>query len=74
MEESEKTFKFYINRRRPKPFFETHLLSEQCRYIKPDGKHCNRNVVMGIPFCAQHLAMELHLKIKKSKSTIHILL
>ena len=66
MEESEKIFKFYINRRNPKPIFQTHLLSEQCRYIKPNGDHCNRNVVLGIPFCAQHLAMELHLKIKKS--------
>ena len=66
MEVSNKIFKFYINRRRPKPFFETHLLSEQCRYIRPNGEHCTRNVVMGIPFCPQHLAIQEHLKIKKS--------
>ena len=66
MEPAEKVFKFYINRRHPPLIFETALLSEQCRYIKPDGHHCTRNVVLGIPFCAQHLAMEDHLKIKKS--------
>lgn len=66
MEESDKIFRFYINRRNPKPIFETHLMSEQCRYIKPDGEHCKRTVVLGIPLCSQHLAMEKHLKIKKS--------
>ena len=66
MEESDKVFKFYINRRRPKPVYETHLISEQCRYIKPNGEHCTRNVVMSVPWCSQHLGIEKHLKIKKS--------
>jgi hypothetical protein len=66
MEESDKVFKFYINRRRPKPYYQTHLLAEQCRYLKPDGEHCNRMVVTSIPFCPQHLAIELNLKVKKS--------
>jgi hypothetical protein len=66
MEESDKIFKYYINKRNPKPIFQTHLLEEQCRYIKPDGHHCRRIVVLGIPFCSQHLEMELHLKIRKS--------
>ena len=66
MEPAEKVFRFYINRRHPSMVFETALLSEQCRYIKPDGEHCNRIVVLGIPYCAQHLAMVEHLKIKKS--------
>ena len=66
MEPSDKVFRFYINKRHPSLVFETALLSEQCRYIKPDGEHCKRNVVLGIPYCSQHLAMEEHLKIKKS--------
>ena len=65
-EESNKVFKFYINKREPKPYFQTNLLSEQCRYIKKDGEHCSRIVVMGVPYCSQHLAMAQHLKIKKS--------
>ena len=65
-EESDKVFKFYANRRHPTLIYETHLLCEQCRYIKPDGEHCNRNVVLGLYLCSQHMMMEKGLKIKKS--------
>ena len=66
VEESEKVFKFYINRRHPSLKFEGNLESEQCRYIKPDGEHCNRIVTIGVPLCSQHLMIEQHLKIQKS--------
>jgi hypothetical protein len=66
MEQSDKVFRFYINKNETKPYFEGNLQKEQCRYIKPNGEHCKRMTVIGIPFCPQHLAIELHLKIKKS--------
>ena len=66
MEQSDKIFKFYANRRHPSLIYETHLLAEQCRYIKPDGEHCSRTCVIGCPLCSQHLMIEKHLKIKKS--------
>ena len=66
MEDSEKVFKFYVNKRHPSLKFEDNLESEQCRYIKPDEEHCNRMVTIGVPLCSQHLMIEKHLKIQKS--------
>ena len=66
MEQSEKVFRFYINKNEHKPYFEGHLQKEQCRYIRPNGEHCKRMTCIPIPLCTQHLALELHLKIKKS--------
>ena len=33
MEQSNKTFKFYINKNPNKPYFQGHLEKEQCHYI-----------------------------------------
>ena len=65
-EDSEKVFKFYVNKRHPSLKYETNLESEQCRHIKPNGEHCNRIVTIGVPLCSQHLMMTKHLKIQKS--------
>jgi len=66
MEQSKKIFKFYINKNERKPYFEGHLLKEQCRYIKPNGEHCNRMCCIGLYYCSQHLEKELFLKVKHS--------
>ena len=65
---SNKIFRYYINKQEPKPYFEGFLHKQQCAYTSPlTHKRCTRLVVLGLPYCSQHLQIEMHLKIKKSK-------
>ena len=66
-QKAETTFRYYINRKKPYPYFEGHLQKYRCPHIKQNGQRCNRQSVIGYEECRQHLKMDKHLTIKKSK-------
>lgn len=50
--------------------FEANLKKEQCTHVNSiTGHRCKRFVVIGLPLCYQHLAIDDKLKIKKSTIT-----
>lgn len=63
---AETTFRYYINKKKPYPYFEGHLKKYRCPHIKLNGQRCNRQSVIGFEECRQHLKMDQHLSIKKS--------
>jgi hypothetical protein len=46
--------------------FQCKLVSEQCSSKCRNGASCKRRVVMGLPYCWNHLLIEKHLRVKKS--------
>lgn len=46
--------------------FDQELPSAQCRATNKQHLRCKRQVIIGTPYCFQHLASNMHLKIKDS--------
>jgi hypothetical protein len=61
-------FRYYINSKKPSPFFESPLYKSRCTYTTKKGR-CKRECVIGYEECRQHLVIDKHLKIKKSNIT-----
>ena len=46
--------------------FQCQLVSEQCSSKCKNGEPCKRRVVMGLPYCWNHLLLNKHLRVQKS--------
>ena len=56
-------FQFYINNQIA---FQCQLDSQQCIGHNQNGSQCRRKIILGTPYCFQHLEKIKHLQIKTS--------
>jgi hypothetical protein len=65
-EQAETIFRYYINKKKPAPFFEGRLQKHRCPHIIRSGQQCRRFSVIGWEECQQHMKMDKHLIVKRS--------